>query len=135
MPMIGRGTARAIQGGAGAALLSAVLFGASTPLAKLLLSGIDPWMLAGILYLGSGVGLAVLLGVSAAGRGRALQTPVHGHGWLWLGAAILSGGIVAPVLLMVGLARTSAATAALLLNLESVFTVLLASLVFREHLG
>src|SRR5215831_19199152 len=73
MSMIGRGTARGILAGAGAALLSAVLFGGSTPLAKLLLSGIDPWMLAGILYLGSGVGLAVLLGVSAAGRGPALQ--------------------------------------------------------------
>jgi len=135
MPMIGRGTARAIHGGAGAALLSAVLFGASTPLAKLLLSGIDPWMLAGILYLGSGVGLAVFRVVAAAGRVRAFETRAPGRDWLSLAAAILSGGILAPVLLMVGLARTSAATAALLLNLESVFTVMLAWLVFGENLG
>jgi len=133
--MISRGTARAIGGGAGAALLSAVLFGASTPLAKLLLSGIDPWMLAGTLYLGSGVGLAVLRTMAAPSRVRAFDTRVRGRSWLSLGAAILSGGILAPVLLMVGLARTSAATAALLLNLESVFTVLFAWLVFGENLG
>jgi drug/metabolite transporter (DMT)-like permease len=124
-----------MQGGAGAALLAAALFGASTPLAKLLLRGIDPWMLAGILYLGSGVGLAVLRVVTAASRVRDVETRVHGRGWLSLGAAILSGGIVAPVLFMIGLARTSAATTALLLNLESVFTVLLAWFVFGENLG
>jgi drug/metabolite transporter (DMT)-like permease len=135
MSMIRRGMARAIQGGAGAALLSAVLFGASTPLAKLLLRGIDPWMLAGILYLGSGVGLAALRVVTAASRVHALETRVQGRGWLSLGAAILSGGIAAPVLLMIGLTRTSATTAALLLNLESVFTVLLARFVFGENLG
>ena len=125
----------AVRGGAGAALLSAALFGASTPLAKLLLRGIDPWMLAGILYLGSGVGLAVLRIVAAGNRARDLETRVHGRGWLSLGAAVLSGGIAAPVLLMIGLARTSATTAALLLNLESVFTVLLAWIVFGENLG
>ena len=133
--MIGRGAARAIQGGAGAALLSAILFGASTPLAKLLLSGVDPWMLAGILYLGSGVGLAILRGVTATSRVRAFEARVHGRGWVSLAGAILSGGVMAPVLLMVGLARTSAALAALLLNLESVFTVLFAWLVFGENLG
>src|SRR5262245_303910 len=121
MPMISRD---AVRGGAGAALLSAALFGASTPLAKLLLRGMDPWMLAGVLYLGSGVGLAVLRIVTAANRARDLETHVHGRGWLSLGAAILSGGVAAPVLLMIGLTRTSATTAALLLNLESVFTVL-----------
>src|SRR5262245_21680893 len=133
MSMIRRGTVRGIRGGAGAALLSAILFGASAPLAKLLLRGIDPWMLAGILYLGSGAGLAVLRFVTTDGRVRVLEARVHGRGWLSLAAAILSGGIVAPVLLMIGLARTSATTAALLLNLESVFTVLLAWLVFGEN--
>ena len=133
--MIRRGAVLAVQGGAGAALLSAALFGASTPLAKLLLRGIDPWMLAGILYLGCGVGLAVLRVVTAASRAGHVETGVRGRGWLWLGSAILSGGIVAPVLLMIGLARSSATTAALLLNLESVFTVVLAWFVFGENLG
>src|SRR5207249_4549824 len=53
-----------LRSGAAPALLSAALFGASTPLAKLLLRGIDPWMLAGILYLGSGLGLVSLRLVS-----------------------------------------------------------------------
>src|SRR5262245_65346440 len=100
--MIRRGAFRGIRGGAGAALLSAVLFGASTPLAKLLLRGIDPWMLAGILYLGSGAGLAVLRLVTVTSRVGVLEARVNGRGWLSLGAAILAGGIVAPVLLMIG---------------------------------
>lgn len=123
----------AVSSGAGPALLAAVLFGASTPLAKLLLRGIDPWMLAGVLYLGSGLGLGVLKMVTAAGGLRGKESQVRGRGWLWLGSAIFSGGIVAPVLLMMGLAQSSASTAALLLNLESVFTAVLAWFVFGEH--
>lgn len=124
----------ALASGAGPALLSAALFGASTPLAKLLLRGIDPWMLAGILYLGSGLGLASLRIVSRAlGSAGGVEARVRGSGWLWLGSAIFSGGVVGPVLLMIGLARTAAATTALLLNLEGVFTALLAWFVFREN--
>ncbi|PYO59189.1 MAG: EamA family transporter [Candidatus Rokuibacteriota bacterium] len=123
-----------LRSGAAPALLSAALFGASTPLAKLLLRGIDPWMLAGILYLGSGLGLISLRIVSRALGGiRGAEARVQGRGWLWLGSAILSGGVVGPVLLMIGLARSAAATAALLLNLEGVFTALLAWFVFREN--
>jgi drug/metabolite transporter (DMT)-like permease len=123
----------AISSGAGPALLAAALFGASTPLAKLLLRGTDPWMLAGVLYLGSGVGLGVLRIVTAAGGLRTGEPSVRGRDWLWLGSAIAAGGVVAPVLLMMGLARSSASTAALLLNLEGVFTALLAWFVFREQ--
>lgn len=110
------------------ALTSAALFGFSAPLAKLLLGQVDPWMLAGLLYLGSGVGLAVLrpiLPMGGAGFSRA--------DWKWLGAAVLSGGVIAPVLMMVGLANSSASSAALLLNLEGVFTLALAWVVFREN--
>jgi drug/metabolite transporter (DMT)-like permease len=123
----------ALSFGAGPALLSAVLFGGSTPLAKLLLRGIEPWMLAGLLYLGSGLGLALLRVVSAAIGIRSAEARVQGRDWLWLGAAILSGGIAGPVLLMIGLARSAATTAALLLNLEGVLTTLLAWFVFREN--
>jgi drug/metabolite transporter (DMT)-like permease len=123
----------AISSGAGPALLAAALFGVSTPLAKLLLRNVDPWMLAGVLYLGSGLGLAALRIVEAS-TGLGLGRPrARGPEWLWLGPAIVSGGIVAPVLLMTGLASTSASTAALLLNLEAVFTALLAWFAFREH--
>ena len=132
--MSAKSTARAgVFSGAGLALVSAALFGASTPLAKLLLRDIDPWMLAGILYLGSGVGLMGLKFLSVASGGGHSESKLRGTDWLWLGSAILSGGLIGPVLLMVGLTRSTAATASLLLNLEGVFTALLAWFVFPEN--
>ena len=122
--------------GAAPALVSAALFGASTPLAKLLLEGVDPLLLAGLLYLGSGIGLSLVQMVARLRRRRALgEAPLRGRQWLWLGLAIAFGGVGAPGLLMYGLATTSAAAAALLLNLEPIFTVLLAWLVFGEAIG
>lgn len=124
----------AFSSGAGLALLSALLFGASTPLAKLLLRDTDPWMLAGLLYLGSGLGLvAVKLVARLLGSGARREAAIRGGGWMWLALATLSGGIIGPVLLMVGLAHTAATSAALLLNLEGVLTALLAWFVFREN--
>lgn len=122
-----------VHRGAVLALASAVLFGASTPFAKALLGEVDPWMLAGILYLGSGFGLLVMRSVRGLrGAQRRREARVSGSEWFWLAGAIVSGGVVGPLLLMIGLAQTAAATASLLLNLESVFTVLLAWFVFRE---
>jgi drug/metabolite transporter (DMT)-like permease len=124
----------ALSSGAGLALLSAILFGASTPLAKLLLQNIDPWMLAGLLYLGSGLGLvAVKLVVRLLGSSARREAAIQRGDWMWLALATLSGGIIGPVLLMVGLAHTAATSAALLLNLEGVLTALLAWFVFREN--
>ncbi|MHB8668550.1 MAG: DMT family transporter [Burkholderiales bacterium] len=122
--------------GIASALGAAALFGVSTPLAKLLVGVVPPVMLAGLLYLGSGVGL---LGwfwarrlVSAAGRDA--RPAAFGRRDLgWLAAAIVAGGVVGPVLLMQGLMRTAAASASLLLNLEGVLTALLAWFVFREN--
>ena len=111
-----------------AALGSAVLFGAGTPLAKLLLDAVSPWLLAGILYMGSGIGLAIVR-LSSAREPVRLAAGDAG----WLAAAIFAGGIAGPVLLMFGLAGSPAATASLLLNAEGVLTVLLAWFVFREH--
>ncbi len=122
--------------GAALALLSAALFGASTPLAKLLLRDVDPVMLAGVLYAGSGVGLFAASGLRrlrGAGAGR--EAPLRGGQWLWLALAVLTGGVAAPGLLMYGLAGASAAATALLLNLEPIFTVLLAWLAFGEAVG
>lgn len=111
-----------------AALLSAVLFGASTPFAKILLTDIGPWLLAGLLYLGAGFGLGVL-GLFQRGEHARL-----GAGeWPWLIGAIAAGGVVGPVLLMLGLTGTQGASASLLLNAESVFTALLAWFAFREN--
>jgi drug/metabolite transporter (DMT)-like permease len=117
------------------ALASAALFGASTPLAKLLLGAVDPWLLAGVLYLGAGLGLALVrpwLRRSGAGGGAA-EAPLRRADLPWLAAVVLVGGVLGPVLLMLGLARTEAAPAALLLNLESLATLAIAWLVFGEN--
>jgi drug/metabolite transporter (DMT)-like permease len=113
-----------------AALIAALLFGASTPFAKLLVGDITPILLAGLLYMGSGLGLWLL----RLARDRGLATPrLPAREWPWLLGAIAAGGVLGPVLLMYGLTRTSAANASLLLNLEAVFTALLAWIVFREN--
>lgn len=132
----------ALRSGIGYALLAAVLFGASTPLAKLLGARLSPTLLAGLLYAGSGLGLTVCVigrfawlhvrhrssrpfsGVATLGRTDAA----------WLAGAILAGGIAAPLLLLAGLQTMAASHAALLLNLEGVLTALLAWGVFHEHL-
>src|SRR5262249_3106195 len=107
--------------------------GLSTPAAKLLPRGIDPWMLAGLLYLGSGVGLGVFwLARAVMGRDRT-ETPLRRRDLPWLSAAVVTGGGIGPLLLMSGLALGSASQSSLLLNLEGVFTALFAWLVVREH--
>ncbi|MDH1633185.1 DMT family transporter [Pseudomonas mosselii] len=112
------------------ALVAAGLFGASTPLAKLLGVDTPPILLAGLLYLGSGVGLTLVRLV----RDRGWQRPGLPAGeWPWLLGAILFGGVLAPVALMFGLTSTAGATASLMLNLESVLTAVLAWVVFKEY--
>ncbi|MFC3940094.1 EamA family transporter [Pseudomonas gingeri NCPPB 3146 = LMG 5327] len=112
------------------ALAAAALFGASTPLAKWLGVGMSPVLLAGLLYLGSGLGLAVVRVV----RDRGWQKSGLTRGeWPWLISAIAFGGVLGPVALMFGLGHTSGATASLMLNLESVLTAVLAWVVFREN--
>lgn len=115
-----------------AALSAALLFGASTPFAKLLAGRVPPVLLAGLLYLGSGLGLGLVRCV----RDRGFAAPrLPASQWPWLFATIALGGVLGPVLLMFGLTRVNASGAALLLNLEAVFTALLAWLVFRENAG
>lgn len=113
--------------GVQAALASAVLFGAGTPFAKTLLGDVSPWLLAGLLYTGSGLGLMAWRLIRRAPRVRIQRREV-----LPLVGAVVSGGLIAPVLLMVGLANMPASGASLLLNFEAVFTAVLAWLVFRE---
>jgi len=123
---------RDARAGVLAALAAAALFGASTPLAKALLGVLPPVMLAGLLYLGAGIGL----GVYRLTRDRAFAAAgLERSEWGWLAAAVALGGLAAPVLLMYGLTRTRAADASLLLNLEAVFTALIAWLVLRESAG
>ena len=114
------------------ALLAAALFGASTPLIKLLAASASPLGIAGLLYLCSGIGL----GATRLLRDRGWKPSGLGNGdWAWFGGAILCGGVIGPVLLVWGLASTSAGSASLLLNLEAVLTAALAWLLFREHAG
>ncbi len=111
-------------------MLAAALFGASTPLAKLLTGDISPVLLGGLLYLGSGLGLALIRGI----RDRGFRRPALQPGeWPWFLGAIAFGGVMAPMALMLGLTQTSAATASLLLNLEAVLTALLAWVAFKEN--
>ncbi len=117
------------------ALAAALLFGGSVPLAKLLAGEVSPVLLAGLLYLGSGT---ALLGFHALRRllsnpGTRREAGIALTDLPVLATAILSGGIVAPALFMVGLRSTNAANVSLLLNFENVFTALLAWFVFREH--
>jgi drug/metabolite transporter (DMT)-like permease len=119
------------------ALAAALLFGASTPLAKTLTGAISPILLAGLLYLGSGLGLAGVLLVRRLTRKAdtpARTAPVIPRREIpWLLGAILAGGVAGPALLMTGLAQTGAAPASLLLNVEGVFTALIAWCVFKEN--
>ncbi|NUO62594.1 MAG: DMT family transporter [Gemmatimonadaceae bacterium] len=125
------GSTRGLHRGVGLALGAALLFGVSAPFAKLLLRGATPQLLAGLLYLGSGVGLALVW--LARRRGAAREAPLTRRDAPWLAGAIVFGGVLGPLLLMTGLARTPASSASLLLNLEGVFTALLAWFVFREN--
>ncbi|WP_269499745.1 DMT family transporter [Castellaniella sp. S9] len=116
------------QPGVISALLAALLFGAGTPLAKLLLESVSPWLLAGLLYLGSGIGLTLYRRLTRAPAVRLPRCEVP-----WLLGAIGAGGVVGPVLLMLGLTGMPASGASLLLNAEGVFTALLAWFVFKEN--
>ncbi len=121
------------------ALIAAVLFGVSTPLAKVLLGEVDPVVLAALLYLGCGAGVAVfkLSGhlAGTVGRGGSAEARLRGRDLPWLAAAVAAGGVAAPIVLLVGLLHTPAATASLLLNFEGVATALIAAAAFREALG
>ncbi|MES2578984.1 MAG: EamA family transporter [Pseudomonadota bacterium] len=117
-----------LQKGILAALGSALLFGAGTPVAKLLLSHVSPWLLAGLLYLGSGIGLSLYRFIIRAPSVKLKRKEIA-----WFAAAILAGGVIAPVLLMIGLLSMPASGASLLLNMESVFTALLAWFAFKEN--
>lgn len=117
------------------ALVSAALFGASTPFAKHLTGSVTPVMLAALLYLGSGLGLALWFGTRRllAKVGTTSVAPLRAADFPWLAGAVFSGGVAGPVLLMVGLTMTPASSASLLLNLEGVLTAILAWFVFKEN--
>lgn len=116
------------------AIVGAILFGASAPLAKVLLGEAHPVLLAGLLYLGCGAGLlAFSLARSAFGVKVGVQLTCKDTPWL--AGAVLAGGVAAPIMLLLGLQSTPAATASLLLNFECVATTLIAAFMFQEYVG
>jgi drug/metabolite transporter (DMT)-like permease len=124
-----------------AVLSSAILFGVGTPLAKLLLGEIHPVALAGLLYAGVFLGLGAYWGALECKRIRGRSPKTSREALLerrdlpWLAGAILAGGIVAPICLMIGLNHVSGFTGSLLLNFEAVATALIAVLLFKENAG
>jgi len=124
-----------------AVLASAFLFGLSTPLAKLLLGGISPIALAGLLYSGAFLGLASYCGLAGCLRrlrsdhARTGKAPLEKRDLPWLAGAILTGGIVAPICLLIGLNRVTGLAGSLLLNFEAAATALFAVLLFKESAG
>src|SRR5689334_9548122 len=103
-------------------ILAAVAFAASVPANKLLLAGVTPLSLSGALYLSAGILCAVLLFISQArSASGSVTTTLRGTEWVWLAGAVLSGAVLAPLLLFVGLRQVSGHAAGLLLNFEAVF--------------
>ena len=117
------------------ALIAALLFGASAPLAKLLLGEVQPISLAALLYLGSGTGAFIMLLVQRSQNGgKSIEAHLVSSDLPWLLGATLAGGVAAPIILLLGLKHTPASTASLLLNFESVATTIIAVYFFKEHI-
>jgi drug/metabolite transporter (DMT)-like permease len=116
------------------ALLAAIFFGASAPIAKVLVGDIAPIFLAAFLYLGSGTGIS-LVKLTQRMRSKDVEAGIKRADIPWLAGAIISGGILAPIILMVSLKNTPASTASLLLNFEGVATTVIAMLAFKEAIG
>ena len=116
-----------IRRGGFLAIAAASLFGLSTPAAKAIVGNVQPLLLAGLLYLGSGIGLGIIILFRRDHGVRLKRTDLP-----WLLATVVFGGALGPALLMWGLTQTTGSAASLLLTLEGVFTALIAWLIFRE---
>ena len=114
------------------ALTAAVMFGASVPLAQVLLGAVQPVMLAALLYIGGG---SAVIGARLVRGWNTGESPLARRDYPWLAGTMLAGGFLAPVVLMFSLAATPASTASLLLNTEAVATALIAAAFFSEGIG
>lgn len=116
------------------AILAAGLYALNAPVSKLLLEEVPPTMMAGLLYLGAGIGLAVVRLVQRmTGKGKK-EAPLTKKDMPYtVGMVVLD--IAAPIFLMVGLTMTTAANASLLNNFEIVATAVIALFIFREAIS
>ncbi|MDX2215144.1 MAG: DMT family transporter [Oculatellaceae cyanobacterium bins.114] len=114
------------------AIAAPLLYSASVPLSKVFLQQVEPWILAGLLDLCAGLGIAVAYLIQRFVIYKAPHNPLQGQDWRWIWSAVLIGGLMAPVLQIYGIAYSSASVASLMLNLEGVFTALIAWIVFQE---
>jgi drug/metabolite transporter (DMT)-like permease len=119
------------------AIISAVLFGLSAPLSKLLLGDISATALAGLLYLGAFAGLTLYSVVThqKSATAESNANKLEKKDWPWLLGATAAGGIVAPISLLIGLNLVSGFAGSLLLNMEGLCTALIAVAVFKENSG
>lgn len=115
------------------ALASALLFGATAPLSKLLLGTVEPQLLAGLLYLGAGLGLGLIFMLRGTFGLPGSEAPLRRTDLPLLAVVVLFGGVLGPVLLMLGLSHTNAASGSLLLNLEGLATMAIAWLFYKEN--
>jgi drug/metabolite transporter (DMT)-like permease len=128
---LARGESSPTHRGIAFAWAAAVTFGCSSPLVKRHLADVPALTLSGLLYLGAGMAMVVVRGLQAGpAEGR-----LRGRDFLWLAAGIACGGVIAPLLLVLGIVRTTATATSLLLNAELVLTVVIAAIVFHEHVG
>ena len=116
------------------AILAAALYAVNVPLSKLLLEHVAPTMMAALLYLGAGLGLGLYQCVWGAMGKKAVQAPLTRKELPYtVGMVVLD--IAAPILLMLGIERTTSATVSLLNNFEIVATSLIALVIFKEVLS
>jgi drug/metabolite transporter (DMT)-like permease len=114
---------------------AAALFGVSAPIAKWMLGSLPPVLLAGLLYLGAAVALQLVRLVRHARRTHMTEAPLTRKEAAPLAAVVALGGIIAPVLMLLGLSRMTATAGSLMLNMEAPFTVIIAAAIFKEHIG
>lgn len=119
------------------AILAAALYGISAPVAKVLLTKLSAYVMAAFLYLGAGLGMALIKALQKARRQAGTErqeASIPRREWPYVVGMILLD-IAAPILLMLGLTQAAAGTAALLNNFEIVVTSILALLLFKEAVG
>lgn len=111
------------------AILAAIFYSINIPFSKILLNYVTPTILAGLLYLGAGIGIGIIfiLKLNKVNKKELLSKSDFPY---TLSMVVLD--ILAPICLMYGLINTTSATASLLNNFEIVATTIIAMVIFKE---